>query len=260
VTEQRFVSWELEDQTAVISMKGERQLNTLNETVLTQLGETTAEVGERRDVRAVVLRAEGRAFAAGADIASMEHLSALEAQGWSQAGQLVFRQIERLPQPTIALVQGFALGGGMELAMACDLRLAAEGTKFGQPEVTLGIVPGFGGTQRLPRLVGKGRALWLLLSGQLIDAAEAYQMGLVTEVVPADTLERRGRDVARQLSALAPQALRMVKQAVLEGMDLDQDRGCAIESALFALCFATNDQKSGMRAFLEKRKTEFLGN
>jgi enoyl-CoA hydratase len=148
----------------------------------------------------------------------------------------------------------------MELAMACDLRLAAEGTKFGQPEVTLGIVPGFGGTQRLPRLVGKGRALWLLLSGQLIDAAEAYQMGLVTEVVPADTLERRGRDVARQLSALAPQALRMVKQAVLEGMDLDQDRGCAIESALFALCFATNDQKSGMRAFLEKRKTEFLGN
>ncbi len=210
MTEQRFVSWELEDQTAVISMKGERQLNTLNETVLTQLGETTAEVGERRDVRAVVLRAEGRAFAAGADIASMEHLSALEAQGWSQAGQLVFRQIERLPQPTIALVQGFALGGGMELAMACDLRLAAEGTKFGQPEVTLGIVPGFGGTQRLPRLVGKGRALWLLLSGQLIDAAEAYQMGLVTEVVPADTLERRGRDVARQLSALAPQALRMV--------------------------------------------------
>lgn len=260
MTEQRFVSWELEDQTAVISMKGERQLNTLNETVLTQLGETTAEVGERRDVRAVVLRAEGRAFAAGADIASMEHLSTLEAQGWSQAGQLVFRQIERLPQPTIALVQGFALGGGMELAMACDLRLAAEGTKFGQPEVTLGIVPGFGGTQRLPRLVGKGRALWLLLSGQLIDAAEAYQMGLVTEVVPADTLERRGRDVARQLSALAPQALRMVKQAVLEGMDLDQDTGCAIESALFALCFATNDQKSGMRAFLEKRKTEFLGN
>ena len=167
MTEQRFVSWELEDQTAVISMKGERQLNTLNETVLTQLGETTAEVGERRDVRAVVLRAEGRAFAAGADIASMEHLSALEAQGWSQAGQLVFRQIERLPQPTIALVQGFALGGGMELAMACDLRLAAEGTKFGQPEVTLGIVPGFGGTQRLPRLVGKGRALWLLLSGQI---------------------------------------------------------------------------------------------
>lgn len=260
MTEQRFVSWELEDQTAVISMKGERQLNTLNETVLTQLGETTAEVGERRDVRAVVLRAEGRAFAAGADIASMEHLSTLEAQGWSQAGQLVFRQIERLPQPTIALVQGFALGGGMELAMACDLRLAAEGTKFGQPEVTLGIVPGFGGTQRLPRLVGKGRALWLLLSGQLIDAAEAYQMGLVTEVVPADTLERRGHDVARQLSALAPQALRMVKQAVLEGMDLDQDTGCAIESALFALCFATNDQKSGMRAFLEKRKTEFLGN
>lgn len=260
MAEQRFVSWELEDPVAVISMKGERQLNTLNETVLSQLGEAVVELGKRRDVRAVVLRAEGRAFAAGADIASMEHLSELEAQGFSQAGQLVFRQIERLPQPTIALVHGFALGGGMELAMACDLRLAAEGTKFGQPEVTLGIIPGFGGTQRLPRLVGQGRALSLLLSGQSIDATEAYRIGLVTEVVPAEMLDRRGRDVAEQLAALAPQALRMAKQAVYDGMDLDQQRGFAIESALFGLCFSTNDQKSGMRAFLEKRKAEYFGN
>jgi enoyl-CoA hydratase len=256
---QRFVEWEKEGSVAVISMRGERQLNTLNETVLVQLGEAVAEIAERSDVRAVVLRADGRAFAAGADIASMEHLSELEAQRFSETGQLVFRRLERLPQPTIALVQGFALGGGMELAMACDLRICAEGTKFGQPEVTLGVIPGFGGTQRLPRLIGQGRALWLLLSGQLIDAAEAYRIGLVTEVVPADLLDRRGRGVAEELAALAPQALRMVKQAVYDGGELDQDKGLALEAALFGLCFAANDQKAGMRAFLEKRKAEYSG-
>jgi enoyl-CoA hydratase len=257
--EKRFVEWAVEGLVAVVSMKGERQLNTLNETVLRQLDEVVAKLGERQDVRAIVLRADGRAFAGGADIASMEHLSEVEAQKFSQAGQLVLRRIEHLPQPTIALVQGFALGGGLELAMACDLRLAAEGTKFGQPEVTLGIIPGYGGTQRLPRIVGQGRALWILLSGQSIDAAEAYRIGLVTEVVPAESLDRRGRDVAEQLAALAPQALRMVKQAVYDGGELDQAKGLAMDAALFGLCFATEDQKAGMRAFLEKRKAEYSG-
>jgi enoyl-CoA hydratase len=148
----------------------------------------------------------------------------------------------------------------MELAMACDVRLCAERTKFGQPEVTLGILPGFGGTQRLPRIVGQGRALWLLLSGQLIDAEEAYRIGLVTEVVPAEMVDRRGLGVAEELAALPPQALRMIKQAVYDGAGLDQDKGVALESALFALCFATADQKAGMRAFLEKRKAEYTGN
>jgi enoyl-CoA hydratase len=258
--QQRFVRWVVEGPVAIVSMKAERQLNTLNETVLRQLTETIAELSERRDVRVIVLRADGRAFAAGGDIAAMEHMSALEAQELSEAGQLVFKQIERIPQPTIALVHGFALGGGLELAMACDVRLAAEGTKFGQPEVTLGIIPGFGGTQRLPRIVGQGRALWILLSGQFIDAAEAYRIGLVTEVVPAESLDRRGRDVAEYLATLAPHALRMVKQAVYEGGELDLAKGLAMEAELFGQCFATEDQRAGMRAFLEKRKAKYSGN
>jgi enoyl-CoA hydratase len=257
--QQGFVGWVVEGPVAIVSMRAERQLNTLNETVLRQLDETITELGKRRDVRAIVLRADGRAFAAGADIASIEHLSTLEARRLSEAGQLVLSRIERLPQPTIALVQGFALGGGLELAMACDIRLAAEGTKFGQPEVTLGIIPGFGGTQRLPRIVGQGRALWILLSGQLIDAAEAYRIGLVTEVVPAESLDRRGRDVAEHLAALAPQALRIVKQAVYDGGELDLAKGLAMEAELFGQCFATEDQKAGMRAFLEKRKAKYSG-
>jgi enoyl-CoA hydratase len=143
--------------------------------------------------------------------------------------------------------------------MACDLRVAAEGTKFGQPEVTLGIIPGFGGTQRLPRLIGQGRALWILLSGQLIDAAEACRIGLVNEVVPAENLDRHGLDMAQHLASLAPHALRMVKQAVYEGVELDQDKGLSLEAALFGLCFATEDQKTGMRAFIEKRKADYAG-
>jgi enoyl-CoA hydratase len=258
--EQPCVDWAVDGPVAVVSMRRPQQLNALNETVLKLLGEAFAELGERHDVRAVILRGEGRAFAAGADISAMAQLPGNEGRRFSEAGQRVFRQIERLDKPTIALVQGFALGGGMELAMACDIRLAAEGAKFGQPEVTLGIIPGFGGTQRLPRLIGQGRALWLLLSGQLIDAAEAYRIGLVTEVLPPEALDQRGRDVAEQLAALAPLALGMVKQAVRDGAELDMDKGLMIESALFGLCFATEDRKAGMEAFLEKRKAQYSGN
>jgi enoyl-CoA hydratase len=257
--DQKFVEWDMDGSVAVVSMTGKRQLNTLDATVLHQLGEAFTELAEQSEVRCVVLRANGRAFAAGADIVSMENMSELEAQRFSEAGQLVFRQIERFAHPTIALVQGFALGGGLELAMACDLRVAAEGTKFGQPEVTLGIIPGFGGTQRLPRLIGQGRALWILLSGQLIDAAEACRIGLVNEVVPAENLDRHGLDMAQHLASLAPHALRMVKQAVYEGVELDQDKGLSLEAALFGLCFATEDQKTGMRAFIEKRKADYAG-
>ena len=143
--------------------------------------------------------------------------------------------------------------------MACDVRLAAEDAKFGQPEVTLGIIPGFGGTRRLPVLVGRGRALWLLLSGQIIDAAEAYRIGLVTEVLPGEALEQRGRVVAKQFAALAPEALHMVKRAVYEDGAFQQDNGFGLESALFGLCFTTEDQKAGMRAFLDKREARYFG-
>jgi len=257
--EQQLVELAVEGSLAVVSLRRVQQLNALNEPLLALLGEVFAELAQRRDFRAVILRGEGGAFAAGADISAMVQLSELEAQSFSEAGQRVFRQIERLVQPTIALVHGFALGGGLELAMACDIRLAAEGTKFGQPEVTLGIIPGFGGTQRLSRLVGQGRALWLLLSGQIIDAAEAYRIGLVTEVVTAENLEERGHEVAEQLAELAPLALHGVKQSLYEGAELALDRGLELESALFARCFATEDQKEGMEAFLEKRRARFLG-
>jgi enoyl-CoA hydratase len=189
----------------------------------------------------------------------MAQLREHEGKRFSEAGQRVFRLIERLPQPTIALVQGFALGGGMELAMACDIRLAAKGAKFGQPEVALGIIPGFGGTQRLPRLVGQGRALWLLLSGQIIDAAEAYRIGLVTEVLPPEALDQRGSEIADELASSAPLARRMVKRAVQEGAELGLEKGMAIESELFGLCFATEDCQAGMDAFLEKRQAQYLG-
>lgn len=257
--EKRLVDWAVKGPVAVVSMRREEQLNTLNETVLNLLSEVFTALGERCDVRAVILRGEGRAFAAGADIAAMAQLREHEGKRFSEAGQRVFRLIERLPQPTIALVQGFALGGGMELAMACDIRLAAKGAKFGQPEVALGIIPGFGGTQRLPRLVGQGRALWLLLSGQIIDAAEAYRIGLVTEVLPPEALDQRGSEIADELASSAPLARRMVKRAVQEGAELGLEKGMAIESELFGLCFATEDCQAGMDAFLEKRQAQYLG-
>ena len=257
--QQRVVDWAVEGPVAVVSMRREEQLNALNQSVLNLLSEAFEALGERSDVRAIILRGQGRAFAAGADIASMAQLPEHDGQRFSEAGQRVFRQIEQLRQPTIALVQGFALGGGMELAMACDIRLAAEGAKFGQPEVTLGIIPGFGGTQRLPRLVGQGRALWLLLSGQMIDAAEAYRIGLVTEVLPPDALEQRGREVADKLASLAPLALGMIKRAVHDGAELDLEKAMVIESALFGLCFATEDRRAGMDAFLGKRKAQYIG-
>jgi enoyl-CoA hydratase/carnithine racemase len=181
------------------------------------------------------------------------------AEQFARLGQAVFSKLEKLPQPTIALVHGYALGGGMELAMACDIRIAAEGTKFGQPEVTLGVIPGFGGSQRLPRIVGQGNALKLLLTGGMIDAVEAHRIGLVSEVVPMEELTPRGRAMAEQLCGLAPKALAWVKQAVYEGAELDQDKGLAYEASLFALCFSTNDQKQGMEAFLAKRKPTFEG-
>jgi len=259
VESQRMVALTVALRIATIVLRREKQLNALNETLLRQLDGVLDELATRTDVRVVLIRGEGKAFAAGADIAAMQPLTAIEAERFATAGQGVLNKLEHLSQPTIALVHGFALGGGMELAMACDVRIAAAGAKFGQPEVTLGVTPGFGGSQRLPRIVGQGRAMWLLLSGQWIDAEEAYRIGLVTEVVPEDALQQRGQELGEQLAALAPHALRMVKQAVYAGAEVDQDKGLAMEASLFGLCFATTDQKAGMAAFLDKRKADFEG-
>jgi enoyl-CoA hydratase/carnithine racemase len=258
VSEERLVKLIIDNQVATLTLNRPKQLNALNQAVLHELDERLDEIAQS-DARVVLLQGEGRAFAAGADISQMQSFTPQEGEAFALYGQRVFSKFERLPQPTVALVHGFALGGGMELAMACDIRIAAAGTKFGQPEVTLGVIPGFGGSQRLPRIVGQGRALSLLLTGELIDADEAYRIGLVTKVVPQEELQAAGSAVVEQLLRMGPIALQYVKRAVYEGAELDLDKGLSYEASLFGLCFATSDQTEGMKAFLEKRKPTFEG-
>jgi len=186
-------------------------------------------------------------------------MSAVEGRKWAKFAQAVFNKIENFPRPVIAAVNGFALGGGCELAMACDIRIASEKAKFGQPEVSLGIPPGFGGTQRLPRLVGKGRAKELLFTGDMIDAAEAYRIGLVNQVAAPEELLNAAKAMAQKIMTRGPVAVELCKAAVNEGLDVDLESGVAFEAEVFGLCFATADQKEGMAAFVEKRKAVFTG-
>src|SRR5208282_1279619 len=212
------------------------------------------------EVRGVILSGAGdKAFIAGADISELAHVSAVEAERSSSFGQGVLTLIENLGKPVIAAVNGFALGGGCETAMACTIRIAAENATFGQPEVKLGLLPGGGGTQRLPRLVGKGRALQLILSGEMISAQEAYRIGLVNEIVPAASLIARAEEILQQISANAPVAVRLSLEAVNKGMDTSQSEGFALEASYFGLCAATDDKKEGTSAFLEKRAPQFHG-
>ncbi|WP_026963006.1 enoyl-CoA hydratase/isomerase family protein [Alicyclobacillus herbarius] len=244
---------------AELKLNRPQQRNALCEEMLLQLEACVDALAGEQHVRVVLVRGEGKAFAAGADIADMQAMSAIEAEAFARLGQRVFGKLEQLPQVTVALVHGYALGGGMELAMACDVRIAVRGAKFGQPEVTLGVIPGFGGSQRLPRIVGQGRALWWLLSGEWIDAEEALAAGLVTQVVEADDLEATAERVATRLAGLPPTALAFIKRAVYEGAEVALPQGLAQEAALFGLCFATEDQKEGMAAFLHKRPAAFRG-
>jgi enoyl-CoA hydratase len=184
-------------------------------------------------------------------------MSAIEGRSWGKLGQAVFNKIENFAKPVIAAINGFALGGGCELAMACDIRIASEKAKFGQPEVTLGILPGFGGTQRLARLVGKGIAKELLYTGDMIDATEAYRIGLVNKIVDAGELMNTAKTMAQKIMSRAPIAVRLCKAAVNKGLDVDLESGIAYEAEVFGLCFTTRDQKEGMAAFVEKRKADF---
>jgi enoyl-CoA hydratase len=185
--------------------------------------------------------------------------SAIEGRKWGKLAQAVFNKLENLPQPVIAAVNGYALGGGCELAMACDIRIASEKANFGQPEVTLGVIPGFAGTQRLPRLVGKGRAKEMLFTGGMIDAAEAHRIGLANKVVAPEELIAAARGMAEKIMSRGPVAVQLCKAAVNEGLDMDLESGMAYEAEVFGLCFATADQKEGMSAFMEKRKAAFVG-
>jgi len=212
------------------------------------------------EVRVLLITGAGeKAFIAGADITAMQGMSALEAQAFSEKGQRVMQAIEALPIPVIALVNGYALGGGCELAMSCDWIIAAERAVFGQPEVNLGIPPGFGGTQRLSRLVGRSLALELVITGRQIKADEALRIGLVNEVVPPEQLTEKGLATARLIAAKAPVAVRVSKQAVQRGLDLDLANGCVLETSLFAFAFGTADRQEGMTAFVEKRAPNFEG-
>ncbi len=235
-----------------------KALNALNSETLQELREVFLQIASDSSVKVVILSGEGeKAFVAGADIAEMSNLSAQEGKAFGELGNEVFSLIENISQPTIAAVNGFALGGGCELSMACDIRIAAENAVFGQPEVGLGITPGFGGTQRLPRLVGEGRAKELIFLGGKIDAAEAYRIGLVNKVVPLEELMPACEKMAEKLLRNSMFAIACSKEAIHKGLDMDLKNGLAMESALFGMTFSHEDQTEGMTAFLEKRKPEF---
>jgi enoyl-CoA hydratase len=236
------------------------KLNALNDTVITELGVAIDAAARDAAVRAVVLTGSGpRAFVAGADISELSTQGPFEAKARSLKGQAVFRKFEALRKPVVAAVNGFCLGGGCELAMACHLRIASESAKFGQPEVKLGIGPGYGGTVRLPRLVGRGRAIQLLLTGEVIDAQEAWRIGLVNRVVPADRLLAECEGLLRTVLAQGPLAVQCVLEAVDAGYEMTAQDALLLEANHFGLLSSTADMREGMRAFLEKRPADFQG-
>jgi enoyl-CoA hydratase len=251
---------EREDATAVVTIDRAKVLNALNRETLDELRRALLEMRQDHGLRSVIVTGAGeKAFVAGADIGELARLTPADARAYALSGQHVFELIEHLGKPVIAAVNGFALGGGCELAMACTLRLAAETARFGQPEVKLGLIPGFAGTQRLTRLVGRGRALDLILTGRTIDAGEALAMGLVNRVVPAADLMAEARALARTFAASAPLAIRYALDAVNRGAWLPGAEGALLEASLFGLAVATDDMREGTAAFLEKRKPSFKG-
>ena len=241
----------------VIKINNPEALNALNTAILKELDAAFTEVAEDNGILAVVLTGEGRAFVAGADISEMKSKNAIEGEIFGKLGASVFRKIELLPKPVIAAVNGFALGGGCELAMSCDIRLASAKAKFGQPEVGLGITPGFSGTQRMPRLIGMGKAKELIYTADIMDAAEAYRIGLVNHVYEPEALMEEAMKMAEKIASKAPIAVKNSKEAINRGIQTDMDSAVAIEAYLFGLCFASEDQKEGMTAFFEKRKANF---
>ncbi|MGO9995786.1 MAG: enoyl-CoA hydratase-related protein [Steroidobacteraceae bacterium] len=245
---------------AYVTVNRPKVLNALNMPTWAGLRTAFAHARDDAAVRGVILTGAGnKAFIAGADIGELAHATGFEAQQSSRFGQEVLDLIENLGKPVIAAVNGFALGGGCETAMACTLRIAVDTAKFGQPEVSLGLIPGGGGTQRLPRLVGKGRALQLVLSGEMISAQEAYRIGLVNEIVPAADLITRAEAILNRIASNGPIAVKFALEAVNKGLDTSQSEGLLLEAAYFGLCASTEDKNEGTSAFLEKRAPQFRG-
>ncbi|MES2180085.1 MAG: enoyl-CoA hydratase-related protein [Gemmatimonadota bacterium] len=254
-----LLAFDIADRIATITVNRPDKLNALNDALMLELGRAVMEARRDPAVGAILLTGAGRAFVAGADIGELVDQSATAGKARAERGQRTFRLFETSPKPTLAAVNGFALGGGCELAMACHIRIASEKAKFGQPEVKLGIVPGYGGTQRLPRLVGKGRALQLLLTGEMIDAAEAYRIGLVNRVVAPEELITASRTLLATMLEQGPLAIAHCIEAVDRGLDMGLDDAIALEASHFGLLSATEDKAEGMRAFLEKRAAVFKG-
>jgi enoyl-CoA hydratase/carnithine racemase len=245
---------------AYVTLNRPKVLNALSQAVFAELKVAFDDARDDAGVRSVILTGSGdKAFVAGADIAEMSSFTASQMQESTRRSQGVTELIENLGKPVIAAVNGFALGGGCELAMACTIRIAAENAKFGQPEVKIGIMPGAGGTQRLPRLVGKGRALQLILSGEIINAQEAYRIGLVNEVVPLANLIARAEAILNQINSNAPLGVKFSIDAVNKGLDGSVSEGLLIEASLFGVCGGSEDKKEGTSAFLEKRAPKFQG-
>jgi enoyl-CoA hydratase len=243
---------------AEIIINRPKALNALNSETLKELGSIIDDIHVNDNIKAVIITGSGeKSFVAGADIAQMSKLNSIEATKFSRLAQNVFSQIEDLPKLVIAAVNGFALGGGCELAMACDIRFASKKAKFGQPEVNLGILPSFGGTQRLPRLVGKGIAKELIFSTDMISANEAYRIGLANKVYEPEELLTKAKEFAQKVMTKSPVGVRLAKASINNGLDVDLEAGLKYEANSFGLCFSTEDQKEGMKAFLEKRKANF---
>ncbi|MCC6531221.1 MAG: enoyl-CoA hydratase/isomerase family protein [Burkholderiales bacterium] len=260
MTYQNILFEELEAGIHLLTVNRPKALNALNAETLDEIAAALARVGQDPAARVLLVTGAGdKAFVAGADIAQMQAFDSARAQAFSERGNRTFRAIELLPVPAIALVNGYALGGGCELAMACDWAIASERALFGQPEVNLGVVAGFGGTQRLPRLVGRSLAMELLTTGRLVKADEALRIGLVTQVVAPEQLRDKGLELARTIAAKGPAAVRLTKQIVQRGQDMDLVNACQQEAFAFGLCCATEDQKEGMQAFLDKRPAKFHG-
>jgi enoyl-CoA hydratase len=252
--------YEKKNAIAYITLNRPKVLNALSHKTWENLQAAFEDARDDDVVRGVILTGAGdKAFIAGADISELAHVSAVEAEQSSAFGQKVLNLIENLCKPVIAAINGFALGGGCETAMACTIRIASENAKFGQPEVNLGLIPGGGGTQRLPRLIGKGRALQLILSGDMISAQEAYRIGLANEIVPAAELISRAEAILKRIFSNAPLAVKFSLEAVNNGLETTMAEGLSLEASLFGLCAGTDDKKEGTSAFLEKRKPQFQG-
>ncbi len=255
----KYILIEKKDRVATLTVNRPDELNALSSELLAEFSEAWTELQADDEVLVIIITGAGRAFVAGADISEMADMDMVEGRAFGNIGQQLFRRIERSEKPVIAAVNGFALGGGLELAMACDIRISSEYAVFGQPETGLGITPGFSGTQRLTSIVGRSRAMEMILAAENINAEAAASYGLVNRVVPADKLLEEAGALAAKIASRAPLAVKWAASAIKRGAETDIDSGIAIEADLFGMCFATADQKEGMKAFLERRPAEFTG-